>query len=114
MSFKVGDRVVCFYFNWDSGDKHLCKDGEKTPEFGKIYTIRSIEKNDYLIGIRLDEIRNKPRLYAEGFSECCFYVKYFRKLDTDFTEQVIRELLSSPNLKPEELEEYFSKELIER
>lgn len=51
--------------------------GEIQPVVGSIYTIREFGWNSSL---RLSEIVNQPRMYAEGWGEAAFYAARFRPL----------------------------------
>jgi hypothetical protein len=99
-NFKVGEKVVCVYDSNAKGDE--CVQGEIKPQHGEIYTIRGFFYYGGCCGIYLKEIVNIPRQYSEGFSECCWSIDCFRKLDHAHTERICAEIIES--LKVEEVQ----------
>lgn len=78
-----GRKVVCIQDEW------YTLNGEQVPVAGKVYTIREIGSTNGGIYIRLMEIVNAPRQYANGFAECAFDLDGFRPVDerkTDISE----------------------------
>jgi hypothetical protein len=71
-SFRVGQKVVYL-----GGVRVGGYGDEAIPEKGGIYTVRDFANDG---GIRLIEIVNPPRFYAEGRVECSFDVSRFRPL----------------------------------
>lgn len=54
--------------------------GETMPVVGEIYTVREIYSDGKDTAIRLVEIHNPVREYADGFIEVSFWVECFREL----------------------------------
>lgn len=80
---QVGQKVVCIDASKQPHvQEELSQDVPNWVEKGKIYTVRSIEDFDYVVGIRLEEIVNP--------------IKYFRLLgrsmESTFRSDRFREL----------------------
>lgn len=87
MSFHVGQEVT--KKNADPWEYE--GDGEIQPRFGVVYTVRAIEFGDDGPYLLLNEIRNTPCQYDDGFGERSFYAENFRpvikpKAEISFTE----------------------------
>lgn len=75
-----------FKVNWG-----LSSDLHETPKFGEVYTIRDFfegvanNRFEILMGVHLNEIRNPPCRYIDGFYEPGWYIGYFRPvIDLEF------------------------------
>ena len=96
-NFKVGEKVVCV-----SNDFIRSYSDEIFPIKGEIYTIREIlSRRDGNTGLKFEEIVNPKKHYIGGFVECNFNSLKFRKLDHQFGEDVIAEIIKQ--VKEEEL-----------
>ena len=85
----VGDLVVCV------SDDFINPYGETLPIAGLIYTIRTLEVDGGEAFIRLAEIINDPRLYAQGLYECDFRIDAFRpvkRTDISIFHQIIENM----------------------
>lgn len=83
---KIGNKIVCVRpvtrrIGIDPLDY-------KGPVVGEIYTVRDILENNGRVGIRLEEIINRPHLYDVGMAECAFIIEAFREVDYSFGEEV--------------------------
>ena len=89
-NFKIGEKVVSL--KTFEREEIEIKKGCKFPIKGQIYTIREITNNDCL---RFEELINPPLPYDSGcdFGEAEFTPNNFRKLDTQFAEDVISEII---------------------
>ena len=87
-NFKTGEKVVCLHgFKTTT---YKIKYNLKYPIKGEIYTIREIDEDGYL---RFEELINPKLNYSNGFSEAVFNPLKFRKLDTQFAEDLCKELI---------------------
>jgi hypothetical protein len=94
MSFRVGQKVECIV----APSMFLCRNGEVAPSKGGVYTIRAIlgdPSGDEFV--RLNEIVNEPRVYDQGFEECCFDAAAFRPIvdratDIRFAHDILRKV----------------------
>ena len=77
MTFYVGQKVTLIH-NWSP--KRAAYADEVFPEYGAIYTIRSIDFDDNREWLRFIEIKNTPRLYIDIDGELRFSSKHFRPL----------------------------------
>jgi hypothetical protein len=91
---RVGSRVQCVD---DSLQPHTVEELKKdVPNFvrkGRIYTVRSIEDLDFVVGIRVEEIVNPP-IYFKLINraiEPCFASWRFRELQEDEVEAEVEE-----------------------
>ena len=92
------------------GDLVLCVDdskfhpgyGERLPRRGVVYTIREVAL-EYPDCIRLEEIRNPPYRYIQGYAECTFRCIHFRPIDSDQLSIFRKHLTDIP--APREAEE---------
>ncbi len=105
MAFYVGQKVVCIV-----GFTRLARGRDETfPIKGEVYTIREIKLDS---GgdtcLRLQEIVNTPRYYAEGFTEMAFDAELFRPLvekGTDTGMAILKEIVrtqKTPALNPKQ------------
>jgi len=85
--FAIGEKVVCISDLKRNIDD--IENGVIYPIKNEIYTIREFFEGN---GIRLNEIINPKLQYKDGFNECAFYLKHFRKLDYDFAENLLSEI----------------------
>lgn len=94
-TWKIGDEVECV----DDSDFRFTF-GENIPIKGTKYTIRSFVYYSGGVGIRLNEIQNKPMLYdIGGFAECAFHAWRFRKLQKRKTDiSVFTQMLNQTEL----------------
>lgn len=94
--FDVGQKVVCID---DQFDASLRVDSEMGifntyPKKDLTYTVRGWDKNH--TGIYLEEIRNFPALYSNGFGERSFRPdKFVRIEDIDEVNEGVIELMES-------------------
>ena len=90
--FEVGQQVV--RIRCGKPTSH----GEKVPAIGGVYTIRNFAKRrDGKIGLRLEEIINKPRFYSDlGYEECAFCPDTFRPVRKTDISIFTALLVSSP------------------
>jgi hypothetical protein len=90
MTFHVGQKVVCIR----SGTP---PNGETPPLVGAVYTVRDIVDRGHKIGIRLVEIKNRPRNYGVcGYMECTFSPKCFRPIVSRKTDiSIFTEMLTN-------------------
>lgn len=74
---RPGVKCVCIRvpMAWSNG---LC--GEVLPVLRQRLTVRTIEVVNGQVALTFVEIRNKPRRYVEGYSECVFSADNFRPL----------------------------------
>lgn len=94
MAFHVGQRVTMKDDAlWDI-DPH-----EIPPEFGAVYTIRTITARKYGCYIRLHEIHNVPHEYEDGHEECDFAADEFRPVVERKTDISIFQAMLSPKPK---------------
>lgn len=75
---RAGVKCVCVDATPLYGD-----DKEIYPVEGQTYTVRSVEGG----GVTLQEVRNIPRLYSDGFGEVLFRISRFRPLVTRTQQQ---------------------------
>jgi hypothetical protein len=67
--------------------------GVKIPIPNEIYTIREFETDEENnVGIRLKEITNPILKYKDGTTEKAYHIRHFRKLDHDFSENLLSEI----------------------
>jgi hypothetical protein len=88
MTFRVGQKVVCIA-TWDHNGKGY--GDEVGPVKGSIYTVRCIgvglsPKFPTSLQVRVFEILNPTRQYAEGFYEGAFAAWRFRPVDDRKTD----------------------------
>lgn len=72
--FWPGQKVVCLTNIWNR------KNGEWVPVKHGIYTVRDVTFYG-IEGLRLMEIVNEPRQYAQGFAEATFVSACFRPIE---------------------------------
>jgi len=73
---KVGAKVVCIKKGrWTSS-----QDGEDTPKYGEIYTIRNMVHYDTETYLRFNELVNPKMQYDDGYVEAAWYIEEFRPL----------------------------------
>lgn len=79
MTFRIGQKVACIKRDGWVGKG---RGGETFPEFGRIYTIRSIESVDGWAWVRLAEIVNPLHHYTRSGrpSEAQFRIDRFRPI----------------------------------
>lgn len=98
--WRAGMKAVCIR------DKYVSEDGEICPVAGEVYTVRSVHILDEGVYLRLKEIVNQPRLYADGFVECEYNAVGFRPVTERKSEnkhfEVLRDLLKNPHKVLEE------------
>ncbi len=92
-NFKIGEKVVCLISF--TGQNRPDTDKLILPIKNVIYTIRTIESNCRGTFIRLEEITNPLLKYRSSVSEAQFCIKKFRKLDHQFAEDVIKNLIET-------------------
>jgi hypothetical protein len=78
---------------------------EILPEVGCIYTIREIVDRGNGLAFLLDEIRNDPREYTDGFLELAFLASRFRpvvdrKTDISFAHEILRTVTKTAPVDP--------------
>lgn len=70
------------------------RQGDTTPIFGVVYTIRSVFDSYGGIGIRFMEIINQPRIHIDGYAEVAFLADSFRPVTERKTDiSVFQEIL---------------------
>ncbi|HVJ31632.1 MAG TPA: hypothetical protein VND94_00835 [Terriglobia bacterium] len=65
--------------------------GERAPVFGEVYTVRSIEIWDGVIGITVAEIINPPRLMGEALFPASAF-QPVRTISTDAGMSILRKI----------------------
>ncbi len=89
--FKIGEKAVCIdHFEFREDDAII---GNKFPVKNEIYTIRGIfidHEGTYLV---FEELINPFVHYADASGECQFNSAKFRKLDHQFAEDVIANII---------------------
>lgn len=84
---QPGRLVVCI-----DGARHTDRPdvpGEIMPTKGIIYTVRDVTKYAR-VGIRLVELVNEPRRYAEGVLEVSFGLNRFRPVNTQIIDALLK------------------------
>jgi hypothetical protein len=79
---QVGDKVT----QLEHDEDWFPMLGEQVPEFGVVYTIRSIYADYDGVYLRFDEITNCPMSYADGFEELAFDAFGFRPVQPRKTD----------------------------
>lgn len=99
MSFHVGQRVICVRAVYPALAEHYSYI-KNWPVKDTIYTIRAIEADGDLVGVRLHEIVNPPTLTTQGVCEPGFTGEWFRPLTERKTDiSVFTEILDRENDK---------------
>jgi hypothetical protein len=80
---KVGDKIVCIR---DESEMMHPAAGDVMPKKDQIYTIRGFEREDDDVFFYLEEIRNQPGLYWDGYGETCFHSEGFRPIQDRKTD----------------------------
>lgn len=73
--------------------------GEAAPMFGAVYTIRAIDDYSCGVGLRFEEIHNKPNPYSVGTVEVAFRVEYFRPVVERKADIAIFQAMLTPKPK---------------
>lgn len=89
----IGEKVICVddMKNLAAGSRTYR--GELLPGKGKPYTIRTFEHTPQGAVIRLEEVVNPKRTYADGFGECRFNLNHFRFPDDGYAERVLEKVI---------------------
>lgn len=103
-NFKVGEKVVCI-----STILPQAYSRSVLPEKGEMYTIRGILEKEGNVGLVLEEIVNPVQKFKNGYGEEHFGIKFFRKLDYQFAEDVIKKICEEP-VEAEDLTKYNNSE----
>lgn len=77
--FQVGQLAVCIKAGWRELNY------EQRPHEGSVYTVRAVVGPvgpSKFLGLRFEEIVNRPRLYIEGHLECAWNAENFRPVRT--------------------------------
>lgn len=108
--FHVGQKVVCVPAERAAWRKNLksVSPEENLPKKGNIYTIRAVMAFGETMWLHLEEVANRPRLYAfpDGVSrlmECPFEARYFRPVVERKTDISIFTAMLNPTKKTVEV-----------
>lgn len=77
MTFRVGQKVVCWNADWPKASYY----GEEVlPQKDEVYTIRELLEIAGRTLLRVNEIRNPVMDYNFGKYECAFHISRFRPI----------------------------------
>lgn len=96
--FHIGQLVVCIDDSHNPNRLHLSHD-ETIPTKGMIYTIRGFLETPSGVGVYLEEIINKPKMYAQGMLEVAFRQERFRPIQKTSIEVFTAILNKTPAME---------------
>jgi hypothetical protein len=90
---RIGQKVTQTHdFRW------MAINGEVTPKFGIVYTVRTIHDFDSKTYLRFYELKNEPRKYLDCEAEMAFAAHWFRPIcDRPTDIRVFKALLTDCN-----------------
>lgn len=95
-TFRVGQKVTL-----KTNVRLNTSNGEISPQFGVVYTVRDISDYGGGAGLRFVEIVNNPQSYDEAFGELTFAAEEFRPLVTRETDiSIFTAMLAPPKKIP--------------
>jgi len=97
--FKLDQKVVCVEENFEPSMRADNEMGifNTYPKKDKVYSVRGFDKDGG--GIYLNEIKNFPALYSNGFGERSFSASKFIPLeDNIIAEKLVAELIESSKI----------------
>lgn len=98
--FEIGEEVVCI----KKGSWSDLEYGEAAPYYNQHYTVRECILFHNGWNIRLAEVINPPRDYAEGVMEAMFHSSHFRRIPP-YQNSVSKELAEKAMTNPIEVDQ---------
>lgn len=94
--YRIGQKVTQIKpFKWRNS-----RYAEVTPEYGVVYTVRTISEKDGMTFLRFYEIKNPLHVYADGEMEMNFAARWFRPLIDKPTDiSIFKTILNAKKLE---------------